>query len=130
MSLFNSWKILVALAAIFGAGAYTGHVVTLGAVKREVQQRADVDEYTHRTIEKLRDELELSPSQVMKIEGSVQKAGRQLKQEYSDTLTRIVEILEEASQEIRPELTEEQEAEYDAMLNEARARIRGRLDSE
>lgn len=129
MSLFNSWKIIVALIAIFGAGAYTGHVVTVGAVKREVEKRADVDEYTHRMIEKLRKDLRLSAEQVMKIEGSVQRAGRQLKQEYSDTLTRIVKILDEASQEIRPELTKEQEAEYDKMLTEARARIQGRLDS-
>lgn len=129
MSLFNSWKILVALVAIFGAGAYSGHIVTVNAVKREVAKRADVDEYTHRTIEKLRDELGLTPEQVMKIEEPVQKAGRQLKQEYSDTLTRIVEILDEASQEIRPELTQDQETEYDVMLNEARTRIQRRLES-
>jgi len=103
MSLFNSWKIILALAAIFGAGAYTGHIVTKGAVKPEVEKRADLDDYTHRTIAKLQKELKLTAEQEMRIEESVEKAGRQLKQEYADTLTRIVAILDEASQEIRPE---------------------------
>lgn len=129
MSLFNGWKIIVALIAIFGAGAYTGHIVTIGAVKSAVEKRADVDEYTHRTIEKLRKELKLTAGQEMKIKEPVQKAGRQLKQEYADTLTRIVAILDEASQEIRPELDEDQEVKYDKMLNQAKAQIQRRIES-
>ncbi len=127
MSLFNSWKIIVALTAIFGAGAFTGHVVTMGAVKREVEKRADVDEFTHQTMEKLRRELRLSPTQVDKIAGSVDDAGKQLKQEYDDTLVRILGILEEASDEIRLELSEDQKLKYDEMLAEVRARINRRL---
>lgn len=127
MSLFNSWKIIVALIAIFGAGAFTGHVVTMGAVKREVEKRADVDEFTHQTMEKLRRELRLSPTQVDKIAGSVDDAGKQLKQEYDDTLVRILGILEEASDEIRLELSEDQKLKYDEMLAEVRARINRRL---
>jgi len=130
MSLFNSWKIILALAAIFGAGAYTGHIVTKGAVKPEVEKRADLDDYTHRTIAKLQKELKLTAEQEMRIEKSVEKAGRQLKQEYADTLTRIVAILDEASQEIRPELNEEQEVKYDKMLNEAKAQIQLRIESQ
>ncbi|MFT4587968.1 MAG: ribosomal protein S13 [Candidatus Binatia bacterium] len=130
MSLFNSWKIILALAAIFGAGAYTGHIVTKGAVKPEVEKRADLDDYTHRTIAKLQKELKLTAEQEMRIEESVEKAGRQLKQEYADTLTRIVAILDEASQEIRPELNEEQEVKYDKMLNEAKAQIQLRIESQ
>lgn len=130
MSLFNSWKIILALAAIFGAGAYTGHIVTKGAVKPEVEKRADLDDYTHRTIAKLQKELKLTAEQEMRIEESVEKAGRQLKQEYADTLTRIVAILDEASQEIRPELNEEQEVKYDKMLNEAKAQIQRRIESQ
>ena len=130
MSLFNSWKIILALVAIFGAGAYTGHIVTKGAVKPEVEKRADLDDYTHRTIAKLQKELKLTAEQEMRIEESVEKAGRQLKQEYADTLTRIVAILDEASQEIRPELNEEQEVKYDKMLNEAKAQIQRRIESQ
>jgi ribosomal protein S13 len=130
MSLFNSWKIILALAAIFGAGAYTGHIVTKGAVKPEVEKRADLDDYTHRTIAKLQKELKLTAEQEMRIEESVEKAGRQLKQEYADTLTRIVAILDEASQEIHPELNEEQEVKYDKMLNEAKAQIQLRIESQ
>ena len=130
MSLFNSWKIILALAPIFGAGAYTGHIVTKGAVKPEVEKRADLDDYTHRTIAKLQKELKLTAEQEMRIEESVEKAGRQLKQEYADTLTRIVAILDEASQEIRPELNEEQEVKYDKMLNEAKAQIQLRIESQ
>jgi ribosomal protein S13 len=130
MSLFNSWKIILALAPIFGAGAYTGHIVTKGAVKPEVEKRADLDDYTHRTIAKLQKELKLTAEQEMRIEESVEKAGRQLKQEYADTLTRIVAILDEASQEIRPELNEEQEVNYDKMLNEAKAQIQLRIESQ
>ena len=130
MSLFNSWKIILALVAIFGAGAYTGHIVTKGAVKPEVEKRADLDDYTHRTIAKLQKELKLTAEQEMRIEDSVEKAGRQLKQEYADTLTRIVAILDEASQEIRPELNEEQEVKYDKMLNEAKAQIQRRIESQ
>jgi hypothetical protein len=130
MSLFNSWKIILALAPVFGAGAYTGHIVTKGAVKPEVEKRADLDDYTHRTIAKLQKELKLTAEQEMRIEESVEKAGRQLKQEYADTLTRIVAILDEASQEIRPELNEEQEVKYDKMLNEAKAQIQLRIESQ
>jgi len=123
MSLLRAWKIIAALAGIFGAGAYTGHVVTEKTREAPAARAVSVDEFTHQTLRRLRKELKLKPEEVMRIEGHVEEAGRQLNEEYADTLKRIAAILDEAGAKIRAELDQEQQRRFDELLTETKARI-------
>jgi ribosomal protein S13 len=129
MNLFRAWKIIAALTGIFGAGAYTGHVVTDKVQDAPVAQRVSVDEFTHQTMERLRKELKLTPDEFMRVQSHVEEAGLQLDKEYANTLERIVVILDDASLKIRPELNEKQQRNYDQLLSETKARIERKLTS-
>ncbi len=127
MSLLKTWKIVVALLGIFGAGAYTGHLVTVNSARPGDERRASVKEYTHQTKERLRSELRLRPEQMARIEEIVDEAGRSLDREYSDSLDRILKILDRVDERIRPELDEDQSARYDELVARARERIQRRM---
>ena len=127
MNLLRAWKIIAALAGIFGAGAYTGHVVTEKGHVAPEAQRVSVDEFTQQTMERLRTELQLTPDEFMRIEGHVKEAGLELSREYADTLERILLILDDVSVKIRPELDEDQRRKYDRLLSETKARIERKM---
>lgn len=127
MSLLRAWKLIAALAGIFGAGAYTGHVVTEKSHHAPAERAVSVDDFTHHTLERLRKELKLKPEEMMRIEGHVEEAGRELNQEYADTMEKIIAILDEAGGKIRAELDEGQQPRFDKLLSEAKARIERRM---
>ncbi|MEM1059356.1 MAG: hypothetical protein AAGK14_08915 [Verrucomicrobiota bacterium] len=118
------WKMVLAMVAIFLAGAVVGGVLTAGAIVQTVKQRLNPDNWTRNVMEGLTAELDLSAEQQGEIEPVVRESvlrSRGIMQRAGIAWARNLAATKE---EMAPHLDDEQRAELEALIEKRRSKIR------
>ncbi len=113
------WKTMVGLAAVFVAGVVVGGALTIGAVQRQIKQRADSDTWTPRTLAWFETELKLSARQRDEILPLVEENTRRMIALRSEGEQRWRESMGQLLTEVAGLLDEAQRAELRRLVDRA-----------
>ncbi len=114
--LFRYWKVMVAIAGIFFAGAVFGGVATSVLILKVTKERLNPDNWSRNAMDRLERTLDLSAEQRQKIEPIVQKTvgkSRQIVRRAGAAWGRNIMA---AKREIEPHLNEEQRQKLDDLF--------------
>lgn len=122
MRLFKYWKLILGLLVIFTAGAVTGSLLTLQAVKQAVAERSTFHWWVQSRLREMDRRLKLTHEQRQKISPIIEKAGGEFQTIAGDTMGQVMALLEKTHHEISAELTPEQKLELHKIELEAMQR--------
>ena len=114
------------LTAMFGAGLVTGIAIAAGCAWRFLPPPGMPTgaEIIKRVKRELHSDLKITAEQEQKIEPMLEKHRMQLDIIRHDTLSRVLQTIEEKNAELAPVLTPEQREKYERIENERLKRFR------
>jgi uncharacterized membrane protein len=118
MNALNRWKIVLTLIAIFVAGAVTGGLLTIRAMKYEIPRRSEVPPGTPFSVDRWRARLRLTPEQDLKLRPIAQQADNELRNLYALNLREIDGILDRGQDRMNPILQPDQQQRLRQMVEE------------
>jgi Spy/CpxP family protein refolding chaperone len=124
MNSVLKWKLIAGFLLVFMAGAMTGAFL-LAHFHRAMHWNHRHDILAHRMAEHLRDELNLTPEQFAKLQPVFEKTAAKLEAIRKETGQRVGQAMNEAHDQIAPELTPEQRKKLQA-IEERHRRYRHR----
>ena len=113
-NLLRHWRIWVCLVGIFAAGVGTGAVITWKAAK--AIGPAGLQNYAPAMKVVLRRRVDILPEQEAELNRILDTAQQRLNETRDHTRTEILSILDEAHEEIRGHLEDDQRERFDAFL--------------
>jgi Spy/CpxP family protein refolding chaperone len=114
----------IALVGIFLAGAAAGSVLSLGYVKRQMERRAPSEQFVARHLDRLAEELALTPDQLETVRAIVREHGRELRRLREESMVQTRARIREMNAQIATVLTPEQRVKFDEALERQRERMR------
>lgn len=122
MNTKAKWSL--ALVGIFLAGAAAGSVVSLGYVKRQMERRAPSEQFVARHLDRLSEELSLTPEQLETVRGIVRQHGTELRRLREESMNQTRARIREMNAQISAVLTPEQKVKFEEVLERQRERMR------
>ena len=124
------WKIILLMAAIFVAGAVCGTAIAGGSVGRLLIRVVNFDGWPERTIHQYQRDLKLTKEQVDKIRPLIAQRQPEMLRIRNETIGKFGRVFNELNAEIKPLMTPEQAAKFDAINKKRGERIRRELKLE
>ncbi|MDR1789630.1 MAG: hypothetical protein LBR12_04725 [Opitutaceae bacterium] len=121
-------KVILALAAIFAAGAVTGGFGSLALLEKRQIRRISSEQIAPRQIERLQRRLQLTPEQRQKIQPIILKHSAELAKARANAHRASAAIIERMETSVAAELTPAQVALLQKMRAEERARVQEILE--
>ena len=123
MNATDRWKIVLTLIAIFVAGAVTGGILTIRAMKYEMPRRIEVPPGTPFSVDRWLAYLHLTPDQDQKLRPIIEQGDNELRNLRALDLREIEEILDRAQDRMNAVLTPDQRERLRQMLEERKQRL-------
>ena len=108
MKALKHWKVVLALALVFTAGAVTGSVWTTMCFKHAFERHLQLDTWTADVMNYMQKELKLTPEQRPKIRAIIEDTGRRFQGTFGQAIDESGRILVDSWRRIDQELTPEQ----------------------
>jgi hypothetical protein len=108
MKILKHWKVFLALALVFAAGAVTGVVWTNMCFKRAFERSLQLETWTADVMNYMQKELKLTPEQRPKVRAIIEDTGRQFGGTFGQAIRESRGILVDSWRRIDKELTPEQ----------------------
>lgn len=124
MKLLRHWKLVLGMAAIFGAGTVTGGVVALQGVKRALTERSALKRWGDARMAEFQRRLKLTPQQREEIRPILDKTGQRFHGIVADAVESVLLELEVTHSEISTHLTPEQNSEFEKIKQDTYRRWR------
>jgi hypothetical protein len=109
MKLLKHWKVFLALALVFAAGAVSGSVWTTMRSKRAFERSLRLETWTADAMKFMQKELNLTPEQRPRIRGILEDTGRQFGAAFGQAIDKSGGILVDSWRRIDKELTPQQQ---------------------
>jgi hypothetical protein len=123
MNAVARWKILLALIAIFAAGALAGSFLTSRAVRDAARRAEQPRQPSALTADRLQRELHLNPEQANKVGSIVTQMENELSNLHSLDVRETDGIFSRAKDRIDPIIAPDQRLRLQAILDEHRRRF-------
>ena len=123
MNATDRWKIVLTLIAIFVAGAVTGGILTIRAMKYEMPRRIEVPPGTPFSVDRWLAHLHLTPNQDQKVRPIIEQVDNELRNLRALDLREIEGILDRAQDRMNAVLTPDQRERLRQMLEERKQRL-------
>jgi len=130
MKRLRHWKLLLALALVFGAGAVTGTVWTHLKFKRAFEWGFESENWVNAAMDHLQGKLELTTDQQPKVRAILEDTGQQIKAKLGQTVEESGEIIVQSWRRTSQELTPEQREIFQRMCQAFRDRLKQKLNIE
>ena len=111
------------LIAIFVAGAVTGGILTIRAMKYEMPRRIEVPPGTPFSVDRWLAHLHLTPNQDQKVRPIIEQVDNELRNLRALDLREIEGILDRARDRMNAVLTPDQQERLQQMLEEGKQRL-------
>ena len=118
------WKVILAFTGIFIAGILVGGLVTLRWGRNFAQHQPGGEQYGPQLMQRLVNQLDLTPEQQAKVKPMVDQATEELRQLRHSTQRTTAAVLVRMQGDISAVLTPEQKAKFDEQVSQARERIK------
>jgi hypothetical protein len=122
MRILRHWKMILGLAALYGAGCFTGGAGLLILAFTHPSPETMNRWVAHRFTE-YENRLKLTPEQKSKIKPIAENARDQIRVVGRTAVEQAIPILEDAQKKIGPELTPQQREVFERMNRETRKRL-------
>ncbi|MDD2764712.1 MAG: hypothetical protein PHE83_12145 [Opitutaceae bacterium] len=122
------WQICLVLIAIFAAGGVSGGLVAYRVVQRRMPHSPRIEAWGARQMERVAQELKLTPEQRARIQPIVKRNMEELARLRRQSMRAGHEILQRMETDIAAELTPEQRIKYGQILKDRREARRQRQE--
>ena len=124
MNALAPWKVVLTVIAIFGAGVFTGGLLTKRTIKDAIRRSEEPRQSFTLTTDRLQRDLRLKPEQAAKIEPIL----RQVNTEFSNLLSLDLReregILSRGQDRMNPILEPDQQARLQEIIEEEKRQVR------
>ncbi|MEI7729251.1 MAG: hypothetical protein WCO56_06750 [Verrucomicrobiota bacterium] len=107
------------MVVIFLCGLVSGVVMTAGSVGKLLMQAINFEHWPERTVKDYRRDLHLTPPQVEKIRGILEKHRPEMLQARNEAIFKFAGVMNRVNADVKAELTPEQAAKFET-LNQKR----------
>ncbi|MFA5057832.1 MAG: hypothetical protein WC485_06935, partial [Opitutaceae bacterium] len=114
------WQICLTLIAIFAAGGVSGGLVAYRVAQRRVPHSPRIEAWGARQMERVAQELQLTPEQRERIKPIVKRNMEELARLRRESMRTVHEIIQRMETDIAAELTPEQRVKYEQILKKHR----------
>ena len=115
MKFLRHWKMILGLLAIFGTGMGTGAVGTIVLLHRVFTKPVVSRSWAEARLRDLETRLKLTPEQKERIKPIAERTADRFRAIGAEAFEKIVATAQETHEEIRNELTPEQQAEFNRL---------------
>lgn len=129
MRVLRHWKMIIGLAALYGAGCVTGVVLLLWVAVHNPSPES-LNRWVNVRLNEYEKRLKLTPQQKEKIKPIVQNTREQVQAIARVSLEQTLPVLEDAHNKIEVELTPAQHKEFEKISHEVLQRLRDFLKKE
>jgi Spy/CpxP family protein refolding chaperone len=118
MRVFRHWKLILGLLALFSAGFATGVLASVKLIQHVVKRNTNLDFWVGDRMSEYQKRLKLTPEQKEKVRPLLEKAGHGFQGIVGDAFLQVIPLVQETQDQVRQQLTPEQQAEFDKMRDE------------
>jgi uncharacterized membrane protein len=117
----KNWKAVAGIVLVFVLGMFAGGLVTVGVIRHRLLTHGP-EVIANAIVRRLSWELRLDAGQRQQLRGIVTEAQQQMKVVRQQAQPQVTQIVDEAVAKVRATLRPEQQAKFDKLVAERRAK--------